>query len=203
MGAITRELVQETENQTKKNMQKLPEKICFEDGLCINFKDKTRNFFNIPLDSGWTEVEGMIGGLLIDLGGPVFMSGLATGGTGCVAGGLMILAGLFLCADANGWVTDISNINKAFDAGVSIGLSFLPSTLLSRTERGVFRVATENEEIFNNAGRMGMTAKVIIKGFDKAQNVLYGEVRNKIISQPLRDNILPYLNGTKLIGGWT
>lgn len=53
MGAITRELVQETENQTKQNMQKLPEKICFEDGLCLNFKDKTRNVFNQPLDSGW------------------------------------------------------------------------------------------------------------------------------------------------------
>jgi len=202
-GAITENITEDTENNTNQNIQKLPVKYCFEDGLCFNFKDKTRNFFNIPLDSGWTDVEDMIGGILIDLSAPVFMAGFATGGAGFVASGVVLVIGALLCADANGWTTDMTNINKAFDSGVSIGLSFIPSPLLSKTSLGVFRVATKNKEIFEHAGRIGKTAEVTLKGFDEAQNTLYQEARDKIVSKALHDNMLPYLNGTKPIGGWT
>lgn len=202
-GAITENITEDTENNTNQNIQKLPVKYCFEDGLCLNFKDKTRNFFNIPLDSGWADVEDMIGGILIDLSAPVFMAGFATGGAGFVASFIVLGVGALLCADANGWTTDMTNINKAFDSVVSIGLSFIPSPLLSKTSLGVFRVATKNKEIFEHAGRIGKTAEVTLKGFDEAQNTLYQEARDKIVSKPLHDNILPYLNGTKPIGGWT
>ncbi|RAP45703.1 chitobiase/beta-hexosaminidase C-terminal domain-containing protein [uncultured Methanosphaera sp.] len=202
-GAITENITEDTENNTNQNIQKLPVKYCFEDGLCFNFKDKTRNFFNIPLDSGWTDVEDMIGGILIDFGTPLLITGLATGGTGTGIGLIMIGVGALLCADANGWTTDMTSINRCFDTGVSIGLSFIPSMLLSKTSLGVFRVATKNKEIFEHAGRIGKTAEVTLKGFDEAQNTLYQEARDKIVSKALHDNMLPYLNGTKPIGGWT
>ena len=63
----------------------------------------------------------MIGGILIDLSAPVFIAGIATGGAGCVVSGIVLGVGALLCADANGWTTDMTNINKAFDSGVSIG----------------------------------------------------------------------------------
>lgn len=202
-GAITENITEDTENNTNQNIQKLSVKYCFEDGLCFNFKDKTKNFFNIPLDSGWADVEDIIGGILIDLSAPVFMAGFATGGTGTGIGLIMIGVGALLCADANGWTTDMTSINRCFDTGVSIGLSFIPSILLSKTLLGVFRVATKNKEIFKDAGRIGKTAEVTLKGFDEAQNTLYQEARDKIVSKALHDNMLPYLNGTKPIGGWT
>lgn len=108
-GAITENLTPDIINQTDKNKVMTE---CFEDRLSSDFIDKTKNLLGIPLDSEWTDLEDMIGGILIDIGTPIFMSGTVDG-IGFLIGGGMILAGSLLCADANGWTTDMNNMSRA------------------------------------------------------------------------------------------
>lgn len=194
-GAITENLTQDIENKTSKN--KLPSKICFEDILCLNFKDKTRNILNIPLDSGWVELEGMIGGIMFGLGTHLLIGGIGTGVVS-LAGLVMTRAGAFLCADANGWTTDLNNLSRCINTGIDYGLTFIPSVLLSRTSMGIFRVAIKDKEIFYNGGRIEKSVYMSLKGFQEAQETLYGEVIEKIIVEPLRECMESFFSTKKI-----
>lgn len=125
----------------------------------------------------------------------IFEAGLTTGGLGCFVGGAMFAGGAILCADSTGWTTDLFNINKAFDTGLNIGLNFIPSGLLAKARGNVFKLAVKKGKFLDNMGRTGQIVKVTFNGLRVTQNAVYGEARNKIIAPPIRNTILPYLNG--------
>ncbi|PWL08251.1 hypothetical protein MSCUN_06870 [Methanosphaera cuniculi] len=189
-GAITENLTPDIINQTNKN--KAPSNYCFEDILCLNFKDKTKNILGLPLDSGWAEIEGMLGGILIDVGAGVFATGFGDGFGFIVGGGMMLVGGALLCADANGWTTDRYNLSRAFSSGLDIALCFFPVSFVPRTFK-VFELATESGKIFDEGGKVGKMGKVILKGFDEVQGDLYGEAMDKILVDPFKEFLNPYL----------
>ena len=196
-GAITENLTPDIINQTNKN--KAPSNYCFEDILCLNFKDKTKNILGLPLDSGWAEIEGMLGGILIDVGAGVFATGFSNGFGFAIGLGMMMVGGGLLCADANGWTTDRNNLSRAFYTGLDITLGLFPVSFVPRTFK-VFELATESGKIFNEAGKVGKIGKVILKGFDKVQEALYGEAMDKITVEPFREFLYPFLENKTISG---
>ena len=197
-GAITENLTSETTNTTK-SLKKLST-LCFEDELSSKFKDKTKNLFGMPLDGVGVAIENLIGGCLMAEGYGLFLAGLAAGCNPLImCGGVgMIGLGFFLMVDSNGIITDSTNLTRLGFTVIDLGLTFCPATLLEKHMVKVLKIIDKIE-----SPKIAKTAKIAVDDIVKYHDDYYEFLFGESFGNKIKEDVEPYLNGSKHIWGWT
>lgn len=178
IGAVTEEITIKT-SKLMANRNKLAS-ICYEYPLFINYSDKSKNLLNYTIDSPETVIEDFIGGLVFDAGIAVF-GGTIVGGLGAIGiGSVIIAAGMLIMADANGVTTDITNISRIFNTGISIGLSFYMPAKISKYTVSAYKLS-KPAKIFEQGGTIEYVVEVLMKGFHEVKKELMDFVQSQYI----------------------
>lgn len=202
IGSVTEKLDDSGNSSIdKRNMFKSQIYVCFEDGFCFGYTDKTKNLLGYNIDSAEAIIEDEMGSLAIDGGYTLFASSTLDGITGAISGILLVSAGTALIIDANGFLADTTNMTRLLNTVVSLTLSYVPQTTISKHVINGFRLARATK-ILDKPGRVEYTARVMFNIYDKIHEELLSFAENQIKSQEAREYILPYLNGTKNIMDW-
>jgi hypothetical protein len=175
--------------------------VCFEDGLCFGYTDKTKNLLGYDIDSSEAIIEDEMGSLAIDGSRGLFGSSIIDGDAGVITGCIMFIVGTGLIIDANGWLADTTNITRLFNTVLSLTLSYLPQTAISKHVINSFKLAKATK-VLDKPGKIEYATKVMINIYDKLQEELLTFVENQIKTQEAREYILPYINGSRNIMEW-
>ncbi|AWX31629.1 chitobiase/beta-hexosaminidase C-terminal domain-containing protein [Methanosphaera sp. BMS] len=202
IGSIT-DKMDDSENYRNygKNMLKSTVYVCFEDGLCFGYTDKTKNLLGYDIDSSEAIIEDEMGSLAIDGSRGLFGSSIIDGDAGVITGCIMFIVGTGLIIDANGWLADTTNITRLFNTVLSLTLSYLPQTAISKHVINSFKLAKATK-VLDKPGKIEYATKVMINIYDKLQEELLTFVENQIKTQEAREYILPYINGSRNIMEW-
>ena len=187
-GAVTEAILPLNNNINIKSSN-----LCYEFNIFTEHKDKSKNLLGLPLDSPGTIIEDFAGGLLIGAGCALIGGTVVAGPAAAVAGFLIFSAGVGVIADANGLTTDVRNITRLFNTGISVGLSLYLPAKISRLIPSTYKLA-KTTKFFEQNGKLGYRTKILMNGFHETKVQMMDFVQSQIYSQEAKNYILPYFN---------